>query len=201
MLVWCVGLLGIQAAICATPGFSIKASNVRISGQGTATSQFTVKSVNGYAGQVGVICNGPSPGLTGNLILPQCANPAVVVSLPANGSATGSVSFYPPTGVAALRPDGRSGGRGSGVPLAATLAGAAGLFGLKWRRKPRCFRSFLMGATGLGLLSCVAGCVGNGGLAMTPGTYTYTLAGTSDTLPVSSASTTITVTVACNSCP
>jgi hypothetical protein len=58
-----------------------------------------------------------------------------------------------------------------------------------------------VGAICLASLAGIAGCLGRGGLAMTPGTYTYTISGSSVTEPISSASTPISVTVSCDSCP
>lgn len=192
------GVCVVQSAFGATPQITLAASNVSIPGQGTATSQFTVKSVNGFAGQVGVGCSGPEQILAPDLVLPQCAGPLVNVSVPANGSATGSINFYPPWSASAA-PDSRraGGGRRSPLPMLASLFAAVGLLALWRRNRSSRVLSVLPAIAGLVLAAGVSACVGQGGLAMTPGTYTYTLdAGNAAT----SATTTISVTVQCNSC-
>jgi hypothetical protein len=159
---------------------------------------FTLQSVNGFAGQVGVKCSGGYSNLT-DLVLPDCANPVVVVNLPANGSATGSMNFYPPwTTSAALHSHIKKREPRQGSPLFAGLVTGAGLLLFRLRRE---FGRYLFLIVTLSLLTAVTGCIGHGGLAMTPGTYSYTLGASSITGPAASSTTTISVTVKCNSCP
>ena len=94
----CIGIATAQGLQAATPGFTIKAGNVSVSGQGSGTSQFTVTSVGGYAGTVYVTCSGPDGNLLSDLLLPVCGSP-VEEALPANGSVSGSMSFTPPSSV------------------------------------------------------------------------------------------------------
>jgi hypothetical protein len=192
--VLCAALCLGQAALAATPSFTITAADVSISGQGNATSQFKLTSVNGFAGQVGVTC---SDQTTAFLVLPDCANPAVNLQLKANGSATGLINFYPPWTSPASQTDRRSGGPESKLPAILCLLSGAGLVGLRKRLKLN--RALVLGAGFLGLTACATGCGGHGGLAMTPGTYTYTLTAFSSLGPT--ATTTISVKVKCDSCP
>lgn len=183
-------------AATATPGFKITASNISLAGQSRGSSQYTLTSVNGFAGTVAVVCNGPDPNLYPNLIMPSCAEPTQELVVPANGSISGSMLFYPPwegvTGQLA-RP-----AKPGAAPLLAGAFAGLGLLGLRLRKRAGSWITLLLGVVCLGTLAGAVGCLGGGGLQMTPGTYTYTLAGTGSG---ASATGQVTVTVHCNSCP
>ena len=197
----CIGIATAQGLQAATPGFTIKAGNVSVSGQGSGTSQFTVTSVGGYAGTVYVTCSGPDGNLLSDLLLPVCGSP-VEEALPANGSVSGSMSFTPPSSVtSSAKLQGGPPGPPRPMPYVAGVLAGLGLLGLRMRRILDRRLAIVAGAICLAALAGIAGCLGRGGLAMSPGTYTYTISGNSVTVPISSASTTISVTVSCDSCP
>jgi len=194
VLLLCVVACAAQALRAATQSFTIKGTDVKLSGQGSGQSTFTIKSVNGLAGQIGVTCSGPPPL---GLVLPDCEQPDVLVNVVANGTATGTMGFRPPwTTVARDSRNGRN-APGRELPMAATLAGGIGLLSLRLRYRSSHTRMLAIAAS-LSLLAGLTGCVGKGGLAMTPGTYTYSLSASG---MGSSANTTILVTVKCDSCP
>ncbi|MDR3451952.1 MAG: hypothetical protein P4L96_03990 [Rhodoferax sp.] len=179
-----------------TPGFTITANNVSLSGQGRGSSQYALTSVNGFAGTVAVVCNGPDPNLYPDLIMPSCAEPTQELVVPANGSISGSMLFYPPweglTGQV-----GRPSKPGT-APLFAGMFAGLGFLGLRLRKKAGLWLALALGAVSLGMLSGAVGCLGGGGLQMTPGVYTYTLSGTGSGV---SATGKVTATVHCNTCP
>ncbi len=185
-------------AATPTPTFTISATNVSLSGQGTSASQFTLTSVNGFSGQVGIVCSGPDPNLFQDLVLPSCSNPTQLVTVPANGTASGSMKFYPPweNSNEAMR-NGRD-ARLSAAPVLGGLFAGTGLLGLGLRRRLHGRLALVLCALGMGLLSGAIGCLGHGGLEMTPGTYAYTLSGAG---PAGAVSKSINVTVHCDSCP
>ncbi len=153
----------------AAPGFTITASNVSISGKGTAETQFTVKSVNGFAGKVGIRCKGPDPNLTPYLVLPSCSHPDQLFVITAGGSGSGTMGFYPPwtdTTIAAAR----SGKPPDSIPLVAGIIVGFGLLGLRARKFLTRQLAMLAAAASLTFLAGTLGCIGSGGLAMTPGT-------------------------------
>lgn len=182
-------------AATTAPGFKVTASNISLSGQSRGSSQYTLTSVNGFAGTVAVVCNGPDPNLYPDLIMPSCAEPTQELVVPANGSISGSMLFYPPwegvTGQLA-RP-----AKPGAAPLLAGAFAGLGLLGL--RKRAGSWITLLLGVVCLGTLAGAVGCLGGGGLQMTPGTYTYTLSGT--TISGVSGTGQVTVTVHCNSCP
>jgi hypothetical protein len=188
-----VGLLAVRPMFAATPapGFTVKATDLSLSGQGSGTSQFTLTSVQGYA-DTGVIvkCTGPNPNLLPFVVLPECSIPEPIVNIPAGGSVSGTINFFPPW--TATQASSRR-----AWPLTGTFVAGIGLMG--FRRWKRLGRRFATAAAILSLivLTGVTGCVGHGGLAMTPGIYTFVISGTGKV----SASANISVTVKCNSCP
>jgi len=184
----CGSLLSLPA-LGATPTFTLTAGNVSLSGMGTGVSHFTLTSVNGFSGQVGVTCTGPDPNLLPDLVLPSCNHPVQNFVLPAGGSVSGAMTFYPPwtTQAKYSAPDPRRPGAPYEAPLGACAVAA--LAGLGLRGKAR--RSLLPLVLAAIALAGLAGCVGQGGLAMTPGTYAYVIAGGS----LKGESATISVTV------
>lgn len=155
-------------ALAATPSFTIAAANVTLhSGGNEASSQFTLTSVDGYAGQVRVDC-GYSGGMMGARV-PSCGifvNP--VSTLAANKSVTGSLTVMPYGKVKAFDAVAFHGDdRRRVVPvLAAVLAGLF-MLGRRWRCRARSWLLvFLAGVTLAGITSC------GGGLS---GTFPFTV--------------------------
>lgn len=193
-----MGLPGVLAA--STPGITITATNIAIDDRGTASTQFTVTSSNGFAGKVGVYCQEPNPNLLPFVILPQCSHPTQYVDVPEGGSATGTIAFYPP-----WTPQQTSSGLGprrqplSPIPLFASIIVGLGFLRLRARSA---FRGMLAAAVCLTFLSGMVGCTATGGEAMTPGSYTYTINGATvpGESPAATASSHFTVTVRCNQC-
>jgi len=195
-LIFCLGSVGLTAR-AATPGVKLTATNVSMGDRATGTSQFTLTSVNGFTGQVGVVCVGPVPGPY-NEVLPDCSHPAQVITVPANGSVSGTMQFIPPWTIptAKLRDlPGRPRRGPLGTPVAAGGLFTACLLGLSLRRGWG-QRLSVMGLAAAGLvgLGSVSGCIGQGGLAMTPGSYPYVLIGQTPSLPTTPYAV-ITVTV------
>lgn len=194
LTVW-AGLSAAQGLLAATPGYTITASNVSVSGQGSGVSQFTLTSVGGFTGIVGVTCIGPNTNFAPDLILPDCNHPVENFAIPSGGSVSGTMNFYPPwTDSYASASSGRRNQPARSLPLIAGAFAGLGLIGLRMRKIVNRRVALLVGAVCLASLAGIAGCLGQGGLAMTPGTYAYVL-------QAGSASTTISVTVQCNSCP
>lgn len=187
------GLLVVPPVLAATPppGFTVSAANVTLSGQGSGTSQFTLTSVQGY-GDTGIIvkCTGPNPNLLPFVVIPECSVPEPIVNLSAGGSVSGTINFFPPwTATQAWsRPV---------WPAAGALLGGLGLFGLRRWKRARGRFALWAGMLSLVLLTGLTGCGGHPGLAMTPGIYTFVISGTGKL----AASTNISVTVKCDSCP
>ena len=194
------GLPGTLSA-SSSPGFTISSTNVTLDDQGTASTQFTVTSTNGFAGKVGVYCQEPDPNLLPFVVLPQCSHPTQYVNVPAKGSASGTIAFYPPwvtpqttSQLLTPRPP------GSSLPLMACIFFGLGLLRLRLRKLPT--MSVMVMAACLSFAFGIAGCVQSGGEAMTPGTYTYTINGATvpGATPAASANSYFSVTVRCNSC-
>jgi hypothetical protein len=195
--------LGSAAALFAatpTPGFTIAATIVSVPGQGTSTSQLTVSSVDGFAGTVGVSCFAPNVANITEPVIPSCTEPIVNVVVPANGSTTGTMIFFPPWEINIYDPASlpvRRKPSHSEPMLAGILIGSAML---GWRIRRALNRGTALGVAVIfsSSLAALAGCMGQGGLAMTAGTYAYAISGTSDGM---TETTSVLVTVQCNSCP
>ncbi|UWZ86635.1 hypothetical protein [Occallatibacter riparius] len=191
----------------ATPSFTITGTDVKISGQGTASTTFTVKSTNGFAGKVGAYCLGPNPNLLPDYVLAQCNHPTQNVMVPSGGSVTGTIEFYPPwTAQPGPTSAMQAKSQSSRHPSSPLMAGAFlgfGLLGLRLRRYRLSTLTAISVAPALWLSTGLTGCGGNPGLAMTPGKYTYTLhaATPPDVRPAISTTANINVTVNCDSCP
>jgi hypothetical protein len=178
-------------ALAATPEFTITATNVTMpaSSTGTATSQLTLTSLNGYTGTVTIQC-GPvnyRPGMK----LPYCPwGLPVGYTLDVNQTVKGSIYFsYIPVPIANALPrlDPKPSHAPEGLALASVL-----LAGLGFRR--RCARWFALIALAVVTLGGVAGITACGGSSIS-GTYPYTLTATDTTDNSLSASTTIKVTI------
>ena len=168
-----------------TPTFTITADNITMGEKSTGTINFTLTSVNGFSGRIGMVCYGLDPNKVPLLVLPDCTYETQYYQLPANGSVSGSINLYPPWAqlpapTSDRQPEGSS---KSTLPAAAPLA-LAGLLALGIRHT----RTQWLAAIALFTLAAVTGCMGSGGLAMTHGDWQYTLTGT----PVSSTNAPIT---------
>ncbi len=174
-------------------------------GQGTATEPFTLTSVDGFTGTVSVSCVGPNPNLFPDYVLPDCRDPVVELTVPANGSKSGSLEFYPPW-ITPPTTTAETAGHGANHrsrpwPVAAGILGGLGLLGLRMRKLLDRRFSLLIGVVGLASLCGLCGCLDQGGLAMTPGTYIYQLTGVPPSGIANEVSANLYVTVKCNSCP
>jgi len=181
---FCLCLASPESRASTTPGITITATNVSISDMGTAVSHFTVTSVNGFTGRVGVICKGLDSNIVPDLVLPDCTFTTQNYVLTANGSASGIMTFYPPNNIPSTVSRGGSPRQpGPALPIAGALA-AAGIFCFRIRRKRSGWPVLpLLAIVGLAGLAGVTGCIGHGGLAMTHGDWGYTITAT----PVSGA--------------
>ena len=185
-----LALFSVRNASAATsPGFTIAASNVSVSDTGSGKSSYTVTSVDGFTGQVGVSCFAPE--INGALAIPSCDVPEQFLTLTANGSVKGTMPFTPPTNVTAKNQGGNR--RKPAGPLAAGAMILAGFAAA--RRRMRWSRTISALALSAGLLTGLSatGCGGHGGLAMAPGTYTYNIQAVGPGLKVASANITVTV--------
>lgn len=170
-----IGLLLLStrnAAAAASSGFTIAATNVSLSDTGSGSSSYTVTSQGGFTGQVGVSCY--APGTDGSLVIPSCDVPEQFLTLPANGSVSGKMPFTPPTDVTA-RNEGRPNPRPTGPFAAGTLV----LLGLAAARKRmrwnRAMGPLILFTGLIAGLTMTTGCGGHGGLAMSHGTFGYTI--------------------------
>jgi hypothetical protein len=169
-------------ALAASPAFTIDATNVTMSSStssGVGSSSFTLTSVNGYVGSVGINCSAPTPPM--GVIVPICdfGGPAypVIETLTANQAATGTIAFrnsMPYCNPCPVSLPHRRKDHGLAPDLA--LAGAL-LFGFSFRR--RAARWLTLTLLALGVLAGLAGisaCAGNNrNNNVTPGTYAYTV--------------------------
>jgi hypothetical protein len=195
LLVLCCGLLALRAS-GATPSFTLKASNVSVSDQGSGVSNFTITSVNGFSGEVGVVCTGPNPIIVPDLILPVCTVATVNFQVPAGGSVKGTMNFVPPPSVESSSNEIRERQRRPGnrqLPFEGGAMAAVVLVGWGLRRTlNKRIAMLVLGVASLIASAILSGCSGNGGLAMTPGTYSDEVSGVSASATVN---TTIQVTV------
>ena len=186
-------------ALAATPAFTITATDVTMSSNGTSgvgSSTFTLTSLNGYTGTVFVGCISPTPPTGVNVpfcdLSPGPVRPAY--TLTANQVVTGSIplqNYIPPCNPCPVSLPHR-GGHGLAPGLA--LAGAL-LLGFGFRR--RAARWLTMTLLAVGALAGVAGisaCGGGNSSVVTPGTYAYTVTAV-DTNTAVSVTASINVTV------
>jgi hypothetical protein len=164
-----------------TPQFTLTATNVSVSDTGSGVSNITLTSLNGFTGTVGVSCSAPTT-LATVLVLPNCTFPVKSLLVPANGSVTGTLPFVPPSNVTASAAN-RQRQPAIPAPLKAAVV-AACLLGLGFRKRfpfqgksGRWMGSITLATATLGLTSLMTltGCIGRGGLAMSPGTYSYVI--------------------------
>jgi len=187
LVVCCAGFSGVSA-LAATPTFTIAAADVTMpSGGNIASSQFTLTSVNGYAGQVRVDC-AYSGGAMGAKV-PGCGifvNP--MHTLTANQTVNGSLT---------LVPFGKTIGYGAAglhsyhwrpaTPVLSAAVLGFFLLGRRWRNRARGgFLLVALAASGVaGITSCASGM---------SGTFPYTVTAV-DTKTNASVSAPFTVTV------
>ncbi|MGO9322937.1 MAG: hypothetical protein ACLP07_00115 [Terracidiphilus sp.] len=187
-------------AAAPSPSFTITATNVTMSSTfatGSGSASFTLTSVNGYAGTVGVNC--ANLNLPGGVNTPICdfGGPAFPASytLAANQVVTDNILFQnsnPPctNGVCPVSLPRRS---HHGLPQSLALAGAL-LVGFGFRR--RAVRWLVLALFAVGSLAGLVGinaCGGNKSV-VTPGTYVYTIMA-KDMNTNASVTTTVNVTV------
>ncbi|MGD0914208.1 MAG: hypothetical protein ABR928_20140 [Terracidiphilus sp.] len=172
LLVLIFGILGAQAR-AANPSFTISATNVTISSSGssgTGSSTFTLTSVNGYTGTLGISCYPTSE--PAGATLPYCGGSAMIGhTLTANAIATGALPFYNvPVPEPVSMPVRRSKAAPAGLALAAGL-----LLGFGFRKtRSRWLFLGLFAACAFAGLATMSGC-GGGNSVVTPGTYSYTI--------------------------
>jgi hypothetical protein len=190
-------------AATPSPSFTITATNAILSSSGstgTGSNSFTLTSVNGYAGQVRVNCNPPTPPI--GVKVPYCGNGvpsggAVPVQPPitltANETVTGTITFYnAPVPCSDPCPVSLPRRGGHGLPQALALAGAL-LLGFSFRRRtPRWLTMTLFAVGTLAGLAAISACGTSN--VVTPGTYAYTISATDVTTAVS-VTTSVNVTV------
>ena len=166
-------------ALAATPGFTITATNLTMSSttsSGSGSSTFTLTSVNGYTGTVGINCSAPTPPAGVNVPICAFGGPAfpVIETLTANQVATATIVFLnsrPPCNPCPVSLP-RRGGHGLAPGLA--RAGAL-LFGVGFRRRAARWLTLTLFAVGtLAGLAGISACGGNNSV-VTPGTYAYTI--------------------------
>jgi hypothetical protein len=172
-----LGLAGREGLAAATPGFTLQATNVTVSGMGSGTSNVTLTSVGGFSGQVGVSCFGPDTNLN-PVLIPNCTQPVEYFALTANAPVSFTLPFTPPasvSGTAGTRPvqptPGSSPGRARSV---AGILSGLGLAAIRFRKKLKSnVSSAIVAVLGLAALAGMTGCIARGGLVMTPGKYSY----------------------------
>ena len=171
ILLTSLALLAVRDASAATkPGFNITASNVSVSDTGSGSSTYTATSLDGFTGQVAVSCFAPQ--VDGLLVIPNCDVPAQIVTVPVNGSVSGKIPFTPPSNVTA-RNEGGSKPHSTG-PLAAGAIAMIGFAAARRRRWNRTLAPLLLVAALFAGISAT-GCGGHGGLAMSHGTFGYSI--------------------------
>ena len=184
-------------ALAATPAFTIVATNVTMSSNtssGTGTTSFTLTSVNGYTGSVGVNCNAPNP--PAGVTVPICdfGGPAYApYTLTANQTITGTITFANSLPACNPCPVSLPRSRGHKLPATLALAGAI-LFAFGFRR--RASRWLTLTLFALGSLAGLVGTSACGGnkTVVTPGTYAYTISAV-DLTTFANVSTSVQVTV------
>lgn len=192
LVAFAVGAGGAQMP-APVPSFTISASNITMPSSGEGGIPFTLTSVNGFAGSIGVSCTPPAPPV--GVREAQCGGgpSGVPIALAANATAAGNSGlmayvYFPPKASSKLNLE-RPGGGTSWALAGVLMLG----FGLHRRRARR--SGILLLAVGMliglmGISACSAGPE-----TLTPGVYTYTLNASEENNTSFSASTTVQVTV------
>ncbi len=177
-------------SLAATPSFTISATNTTMSSNGSGSIPIALTSVDGYAGQVGIVCGQPS--VPAGTLLPVCGGgPALALTVTADATVKGTIGLTTgPVPLAASRLHRPNRGGVTAWALAGVLLLGIGFH----RRRTRWLPMLLLS---VGLLAGFAGlgaCAGSGPPTLTPGTYAYTVTAT-DMNTNATASTTVEVTV------
>jgi hypothetical protein len=160
----------------AAPSFTISATNATMTSSGSngrGSSTYTLTSVNGYTGTVGINCY-PTNEPTGAKI-PYCGGsvPPVGHTLTANATVTGSLPFF---NVPVPEPASMPVRKSRATPATLALAGVL-LLGLGFRgRASRWLFLVLVAGCAFAGLGLISGCGGSNGV-VTPGTYSFTVKG------------------------
>jgi hypothetical protein len=167
-----LGVFGARAP-AATPSFTITATNVTMTSsgsKGTGSSTFTLTSVNGYTGTVGVTCY-PTTEPAGAK-LPYCGGSLEIAHrLTANAVVTGALPFF---NVAVPEPVTMPVHRSHTGSAGLALAGAL-LLGLGFcSRVSRRWLLVIFAAGACAVSGAISGCGGSNSV-VTPGTYSYTV--------------------------
>jgi hypothetical protein len=184
-------------AFAAPPGFTLTASNVTMSANGSNSVPWTATSVDGFSSSIVIGC---SPVNTpAGATLPICGGggPVMSYTLAANATVQGNIplsaTFCSPSGPCPeaarfSRP------RHHGVAQGLALAGAL-LLGFGLRRRKALWRAWMLLV--LGMFAGMAGISGCGaGKTLTPGTWPYTVSASAyNTTGVSTPPITTTVNV------
>jgi len=160
-------------AHAANPTFTISATNVTMSSSGssgTGASTFTLTSLNGYTGTIGINCY-PTTEQAGATV-PFCGGSAMIGhTLSANQVVTGQLPFYNvPVPEPVRLPLRRSHAGLTRLALAAMIFCGLGLR----KRIPRALYLALLAAALFAGLGTMSACGGSKS-AVTPGTYSYTV--------------------------
>ena len=187
-LILCTGFSSARG-VPARPDFTVTATNTTVDASGSGTSNFTLTSINGYAGTVWITCNPTNPPM--NAKLPYCGGGAVLTEkLTASETVTGVVGMHgTPVPAPVSVPHRQGHAPAGGLALAGALL-------LGWGLRRRASRWLVVGLLAVGALAGLAGisaCMGYGS-GFTPGTFPYTITGT-DTTTNASVSSTFMVTV------
>jgi hypothetical protein len=192
-----IGMLGgVCGAQTAVPHFTIAASNVTMPSSGSGTIAFTLTSVDGFAGSVGVTCGEPT--VNAGVLIPFCgpAGGGVPVTPPivltANGTANGTAPILAIEYTNAKDVGGPK-LRGHGGAVSWAVVGVL-MLGVGLRRRRRLAGVLVVVGMMVGL-TALSGC--GGPATLTPGVYTYTLSASQAglTTPGPVVSTAVQVTV------
>jgi hypothetical protein len=148
--------LGSLPARAYAPSFTITATSVTMPSTGDGSMPFTLSSVNGYVGHVGVQCTGVDAPMGAKV--PYCGGgPVIAYSLGANEVLQQTLVLTP-----------------YGVPVPLATGTLLMVFAVR-RRKSRALIGMAAGM--VASLGLIAGC-GSGNSGMTAGTYAYTIVAT-----------------------
>jgi hypothetical protein len=179
-----VAAQGGQAFAAPAPTFTITATNVTFPSQKSGSaSQYTITSLNGYAGNLLVGCAFAGGAMVSKI--PECGGfTAALHPIAAGQTITGTLNFAP---YGTPMPVALSGRRHSHLPLGGLAIASLLLFGRRLRGGARWLALCLLGVISI---AGVTACGGNG----LSGTFPFTVTAT-DVKTQASVATPITVTV------